>query len=105
MDTQELKKRINQIFSKGAEASKEAFEKAGDKVQSFTDKSVTKIEKKQLENKLEVKYAALGKQIASILDSEDKIIIKDEETSEEVKKLQSEIIELLQKIKEKEALI
>ena len=105
MDTQELKKRINQIFSKGAEASKEAFEKAGDKVQSFTDKSVTKIEKKQLENKLEVKYAALGKQIASILDSEDKIIIKDEETSAEVKKLQSEIIELLQKIKEKEALI
>lgn len=105
MDTQELKKRINQIFSKGAEASKEAFEKAGDKVQSFTDKSVTKIEKKQLENKLEVKYAALGKQIASILDSKDKIIIKDEETSAEVKKLQSEIIELLQKIKEKEALI
>lgn len=105
MDTEELGKKVKQLFSKGAEASKEVFEKAGDKVQDFTDKSVTKIEKKQLENKLEAKYAELGKRISSIIDTKDKITINDEEISGDAKNIQKEIKELLKQIKEKEALL
>lgn len=105
MDTEELGKKVKQLFSKGAEASKEVFEKAGDRVQDFTDKSVTKIEKKQLENKLEAKYAELGKRISSIIDAKDKITINDEEISGDAKNIQKEIKELLKQIKEKEALL
>ena len=105
MDTQELGKKVKQLFTKGAEASKEAFEKAGDKVQDFTDKSVTKIEKKQLENKLEAKYAELGKQISSILNDKDKIVINDEEIASNAKKIQKEIKDFLDQIKEKDSLL
>ena len=43
-----------------AQASKEALEKAGDKVQDFTDKSVTKIEIHKLETKRDCKYEEMG---------------------------------------------
>ena len=52
MDSDELGQKIKDLFSKGASASKQALEKAGDKVQDFTDKSVIKIEKKKLENQV-----------------------------------------------------
>ncbi|MCR4742566.1 MAG: hypothetical protein K5866_06830 [Treponema sp.] len=63
MDTEELTKKVKDFFSKGAKASKDAFMKAGDKVQEFSDKSVIKIEKKQLENKLDNNFSELGKRL------------------------------------------
>ena len=44
MDIEEIGAKEKDLFSRGTKASKEAFEKAGDKVQDFTDKSLTKIE-------------------------------------------------------------
>ena len=53
--------KMKTFFDKSVEASKNAFEKAGDAVQDFGDKSVTRIEIKKLEAKLEKQYAAIGK--------------------------------------------
>ncbi len=92
MDTNELGKKVKALFSKGAEASKEAFEKAGDKVQNFTDKSVIKIEIKQLESKLEAKFAEYGK-----------IYFENSKPTEEtVKLLRNEITELQKEIQSKQ---
>lgn len=105
MNKEEFGKKVKDLFSKGAEASKEAFEKAGDKVQDFTDKSVLKIEKKQLESKLENKYAEMGKIIAAALESSDKITISDEVVKTAAEAMQAEIKDLQKQIKEKEALL
>ena len=53
--------KMKNFFDKSVEVSKSAFEKAGDAVQDFGDKSVTKIEIKKLETKLEKQYAEIGK--------------------------------------------
>lgn len=70
MDTDEVTQKIKDFFSRSAKASKEAFEKAGDKVQEFSDKSVIRLEKKQLENKLDAKYLEMGKKISEVLEVE-----------------------------------
>ena len=44
MNIEELGTKVKDLFSRGTQASREALERAGDKVQDFTDKSVTKIE-------------------------------------------------------------
>ena len=49
--------KMKDFFDKSVEASKSAFEKAGDAVQDFGDKSVAKIEIKKLEAKLEKQMA------------------------------------------------
>lgn len=105
MNKDELGKKVKDLFTKGAEASKEAFVKAGDKVQNFTDKSVLKIEKKQLESKLNDKYAELGKIVAAALECSDKLTISDEVIKTAANNLQEEIKSLQTQIKEKEALI
>lgn len=105
MDTEEIGKKLKTMFTKGAAASKEAFEKAGDKVQNFTDKSVVKIEKKQLENKQEAKYAELGKLTYSAMDKSANPTFETEEHKNKLKVLQKEIKELAEQIKEKEELL
>ena len=67
MNVEELSKKVKSVFSKGVETSKEAFEKAGDKVQNFTDKSVTKIEIHKLETKRDCKYEEMGLKISQML--------------------------------------
>ena len=54
------------VFGKSAEASKNAFAKAGEAVQDFSDKSVMKLEIKQYEAKLNQEYANLGKTVFDI---------------------------------------
>ena len=58
MNMDEISGKVKDLFTRGTQASKEALEKAGDKVQDFTDKSVTKIEIHKLETKRDCKYEA-----------------------------------------------
>ena len=53
--------KMKEFMDKSVSASKSAFDKAGDAVQNFGDKSVTRIELKKLETQLEKKYAQIGK--------------------------------------------
>lgn len=105
MDTEELGQKLKNLFSKGAAASKEAFEKAGDKVQEFTDKSVNKIEIKQLETKLNEKHAVLGKLVYEDIEESGAIKIKESENKEKILNLKKEIEDLQNQIKQKEALL
>lgn len=104
MDTEELGQKLKGWFTKGAQASKEAFEKAGDKVQEFSDKSVVRLEKKQLEGKLDAKYKEIGEKIVQLLNAGNLSFTNPEDESgiknslEEIKKLQDDI-------KAKEALL
>ncbi|MCR4790804.1 MAG: hypothetical protein K5839_06960 [Treponemataceae bacterium] len=53
--------KMKDFLDKGVEASKSAFDKAGEQIQDFGDKSVTRIEIKKLESKLEKIHAQIGK--------------------------------------------
>lgn len=103
MDSDELIGKVKTFLTKGAAQAMTAFEKAGDKVQDFSDKSVVRLEKKQLESKRDVKYRALGQKISEyILDKKLEI---PEEISVEIDSLQKEIIEFTAQIKEKADLL
>lgn len=99
MDKNAFENKMADFFSKGAKASKEAFEKAGDAVQDFTDKSVTKIENKKIELKINEKYEELGKVISLELEKNSTIATFSSEIIENINKIQSEIVELKEKIK------
>ena len=103
MNSVELESKVKNAISKGAKASKEAFEKAGNKIQNFTDKSVLKMEIRQLETKRDCKYEELGLKISDLLLKGLKIDFEDNSDVEIVNGLQQEIIELSSKITEKES--
>jgi len=103
MNSEELGTKIKSFISRGAEVSKSAFEKAGDKVQEFSDKSLIRIEKKQLESKRDSKYVALGAKLSAYLET-NKIELP-EALNFEVESLQQEIASLTNQIKEKETLL
>ena len=67
MNMDEIGNKVKDLFSRGTKASKEALEKAGDKVQDFTDKSVTKIELHKLETKRDCKYEEMGLKLSQML--------------------------------------
>ena len=52
--------KMKEYLDKGVEVSKEALSKAGDAVQDFSDKSVTKIESHQLVSRQNKEYRSLG---------------------------------------------
>lgn len=58
--------KVKEYFDKGIEVSKDALSKAGDAVQDFGDKSVVRIEIKQLESKLNKEYSSLGTQVYNL---------------------------------------
>ncbi len=58
--------KMKEYFDKGIEVSKDAISKASDAVQDFGDKSVVKIEIKQLESKLNKEYLSLGTQVYNL---------------------------------------
>ena len=103
MNSVELESKVKNAISKGAKVSKEAFEKAGNKIQNFTDKSVLKMEIRQLETKRDCKYEELGLKISELLLKGLKIDFEDNSDVEIVNGLQQEIIELSSKITEKES--
>ena len=94
--------KVKSWFSKGAKASKEAIEKAGDKVQDFTDKSVLKIEKKQLESKRDDSYLELGQKLSQLIAGGLVLNIENEADKKEVASIQKEIKSLDKQIAEKD---
>lgn len=104
MDTEELSNKLKGWFSKGAQVSKEAFEKAGNKVQEFSDKSVIRIEKKQLESKLDNKYKEIGEKVTSLIENKQ-ISFENPEEESAIKTLLEEINKFKEDIKAKEDLL
>ena len=103
MDTEELVNKVKSALSKGAVGAMSAFEKAGDKVQKFSDASVVKIEKKQLEMKRDSKYQALGEKLSALIA--DKKLELPEAVAIEVEPILEEIQTLSNQIKEKNDLL
>lgn len=88
--------KMKSYLDKGVEASKDAFSKAGSAVQSFGDKSVVRIEKKQLEIKLQQEKLNLGILVYDILSGEDKITLSNDDSRvsgiiAEISRLKNEI--------------
>ena len=67
MSKDEFKTKFKDALDKFVQSSKKAFGKAGNAVQDFSDKSVTRIEKKQFESKRDAQYTKLGKIVADAL--------------------------------------
>lgn len=105
MDTEEMETKVKSWFKKGAKASKSAFEKAGDRVQNFTDKSIIKIEKRQLESQRDCKYEEMGMKLSYLLMQGAEINYSDQSEIAIIKDMQEEIKNLSDKIREKEQLI
>ena len=103
MEFNDLENKVKSWFSKSAKASKQAFEKAGDKVQDFTDRSVLKVEKKQLETKRESYYSLLGKNLYELfVKDEVELTVKNDEDKKSLISLKNEIESLSEQIEEKE---
>ena len=100
MDTNEIGNKVKGWFEKGSKATKEALEKAGDKVQDFTDKSVVKIEKHQLESKRDLKYEEMGLKLSQMLLEGAKVTSNNEE---DVKTKGEQQLEKMQKTQETKA--
>ena len=103
MDTNEIGNKVKDLFHKGSKATKEAPERAGDKMQDFTDKSVVKVEKYQLEQKRDVKYEEMGLKISQMLLEGATINFENTRDVEILNEMQEEIKELSDQIREKES--
>ncbi|MBE6352583.1 MAG: hypothetical protein E7060_06530 [Treponema bryantii] len=103
MDTDEMKTKLKNFISKSSDVTKSAFSKASNAVQKFSDKSVLKIEIKQMESKKEKLFTKIGKHLSSVLANEnvDLMNLQNATTDEnitglidEIKNAQSEIVQL-----------
>lgn len=88
--------KVKGIFDRGINASKKALGVAGEAVQDFSDKSVLRIEKKQLEGKLKKQYELLGEYACDfyLQKRTSSLSIKDESVARillEVKRIKAEI--------------
>lgn len=82
--------KLKDMMGKGATASKNAFEKAGSAVQDFSDKSVLKIEIKQLESKRNQDYTKLGTFAANaFLSGADSVSVSTDEVKEIIEDIKS----------------
>ncbi len=84
---------MKEYLDKSVKVSKEAIDKAGDAVQDFSDKSIIRIEIKQLESKNEHSFHDLGIAVYKLLSSFSDISINSSTP---------EIADILSKIKETE---
>ena len=84
MDKNEFKEKVRDGMDKFIESSKKVLGAAGNAVQDFSDKSVVRIEKSQLESKLHEQYRKFGEYVADILiaDSSASINTSDSKVSE-----------------------
>ncbi|MCR4580405.1 MAG: hypothetical protein K5681_08665 [Treponema sp.] len=103
MEKEEVGSKIKDWFSKGAKASKEALDKAGSKVQDFSDKSVKKLEIHKIEANRDCKYEELGLKISQMLLEGATVNTENAEDLEILLGIQSEIKELSDQIAKKEA--
>ena len=102
MDMEELGNKVKDLFSRGTKASKEALERAGDKVQDFTDKSVTKIEIHKLETRRDCKYEEMGLKLSQMLLEGASITSSNPDDIRILNDIQEEIKNLGEQIKIKE---
>ena len=103
MNMDEIGNKVKDLFSRGTKASKEALERAGDKVQDFTDKSVTKIEIHKLETKRDCKYEEMGLKLSQMLLEGASITSSNPDDIRVLNDIQEEIKKLAGQIKEKES--
>jgi hypothetical protein len=102
MDTDEMKTKLKNFISKSSDVTKSAFSKASNAVQKFSDKSVLKIEIKQMESKKEKLFTKIGNHLSSVLANENVDLMNlqnsnDEKIAtliEEIKTFQAEIVQL-----------
>ena len=102
MNMDDVKNKVKDLFTRGTQASKEVLEKAGDKVQDFTDKSVTKIEIHKLETKRDCKYEEMGLKLSQMLLQGASITCENVEDIKILNDIQEEIKNLSEQIREKE---
>ena len=102
MNMDEIGNKVKDLFSRGTQASKEVLSKAGDKVQDFTDKSVTKIEIHKLETKRDCKYEEMGLKLSQMLLQGASIPCENPEDIKILNDIQEEIKNLAEQISEKE---
>jgi hypothetical protein len=102
MDMEEFGNKVKDLFSRGTKASKEALERAGDKVQDFTDKSVTKIEIHKLETSRDCKYEEMGLKLSQMLLEGASITSSNPDDIRILNDIQEEIKNLGEQIKNKE---
>ena len=102
MNIDEIGNKVKDLFSRGTQASKEALSKAGDKVQDFTDKSVTKIEIHKIETKRDCKYEEMGLKISQMLLEGASITSSNPDDIRILNDIQEEIKNLGEQIKNKE---
>ena len=102
MNIDEIGNKVKEMFSRGTKASKEALEKAGDKVQDFTDKSVTRIEIHKIETKRDCKYEEMGVKISQMLLEGASITSSNPDDIRILNDIQEEIKNLSEQIKNKE---
>lgn len=93
-----IEETLKNFLSKSAEVSKNAFVKAGDAVQEFSDKSVVKLDKKKLEVQKSKKLADLGCLVyeSFVKESKESFSISDDAAKlliEEIKVLDNQIEE------------
>ena len=98
MNMDDLKNKVSDLFTRGRLASKEAFEKAGDKVQDFTDKSVTKIEIHKLETRRDCKYEEMGLKLSQMLAQGATITFENQADIDIINGIQSEIKSISEEI-------
>ena len=91
--------KVKDFMDKSVEVSKSALTKAGEAVQDFGDKSLTKIEIKKLENKQEKLICELGSFIYDKFNSEK--IDNISELNEEIQSIISKINEVKSQIASK----
>ena len=105
MDSKEIESKVKENGKKVAEVSKSAFDKASDKVQDFTDKSILKIDIKKLQSKQSDLYKNLGEKVSKLLcdGSLKQLDIENPEEKENVLSIQNEIVELEKQIQQKQS--
>lgn len=103
--------KIKDFLSKSAEVSKNAFSKATDAVQKFSDKSVLKIQIQNQKSARSKKYTELGELVSELLSKKGadignlSAVLPADETLkaiEQIKKVQKEILGISKDIKELE---
>ena len=99
--------KMKEYLDKGVEVSKEALTKAGDAVQDFSDKSVTKIESHQLVSRQNKEYRALGLAVRQFFETNPSDTLSADNSSisgilQEIYRLDKEIAQREENLKAKE---
>ena len=99
--------KMKEYLDKGVEVSKEALSKAGDAVQDFSDKSVTKIETHQLISRQNKEYRALGQAVLKFFEENPSASLSTDNSlisgiMAEIQRLEKEIVQREESLKAKE---